>query len=312
MKQHSLFHKDKEIITKNKQLLENESYKNSLLYDEFAQLTADYSKLFTQFSRIVKISDKTQVQLKESREAIIKYNEELKQLNATKDKFFSIIAHDLKSPFQAFLNLNTFLVKRIDRYNKQEIAEVITEVGNTAENLFKLLENLLSWSRIQMGKTEFAPNRFPVAQLVDLTLEVLSTAATHKKINLETRIPETVFVYADPNMFSTILRNLVSNAIKFTTTGGTVCITAKQEGAITEIAVSDTGVGIKEKDLAKLFRIDLNHSTPGTADEKGTGLGLILCKEMVDKHQGEIGVESKPGFGTTFYIRLRSTFPNTR
>lgn len=307
MTQHSLFNKEKDIIARNKQQIEDCSDKDHPLYQEFVRLSEDYEKLFKQFSRIVKISDKTQEQLKESRESMIKVNEELKQLNATKDKFFSIISHDLKSPFQAFLNLNTFLVKRIDRYSKEEITDLISELGSNADNLFKLLENLLNWSRIQMGKIQFSPNQFPVSQLVEMTLEVLTPAAENKDITLHANIPESLSVHTDPNMFNTILRNLISNAIKFTDAGGAVTISAAAEGEFTVIQVTDTGVGMSEDDIGKLFRIDVNHSTLGTAEEKGTGLGLILCKEMVDKHGGTITVRSEKGAGTAFSVCLRAT-----
>lgn len=310
MKNHSLFDKEKEIIARSKTIAEKYKSDDNPLYSEFVQLSDHYAKLFKQFSRIVKISDKTQEQLKESRESIIKYNDELKQLNATKDKFFSIIAHDLKSPFQAFLNLNTFLVKRLDAYSREEIAELITELGDVADNLFKLLENLLSWSRIQMGKTQFSPNVFPVDQLVDMTLEVLTVSAENKNIDLVKRIEDSVSVYTDPNMFNTILRNLVSNAIKFTPKAGKVTVAAGRNDNSTVISVSDNGIGLSEKDQNKLFRLDVNHSTPGTEEEKGTGLGLILCKEMVDKHGGKIWVESEKSVGTSFYFSLHSTSPS--
>lgn len=310
MTEPSLFNKEKDIIARSKDLVENSADTKSPFYQEFAQLAEDYNKLFKQFSRIVKISDKTQEQLKESRESIIRYNEELKHLNATKDKFFSIIAHDLKSPFQAFLNLNTFLVKRIDRYSREEISELITELGNNADNLFKLLENLLSWSRIQMGKIQFSPNTFPVIQLVDMTLEVLEPSAENKSIRLEKDLPDGISAYTDPNMFNTILRNLVSNAIKFTKPGGQVTISAQFEKPFTTVCVADNGIGLSEEDMSKLFRIDVNHSTLGTEEEKGTGLGLILCKEMVDKHEGKIWVESEKGAGTRFYISLYAQAPD--
>ncbi len=310
MKNHSLFNKEKEIIAHNQATAEKYKNNDNPLYSEFLQLSDHYAKLFKQFSRIVKISDKTQEQLKESRESIIQYNDELKQLNATKDKFFSIIAHDLKSPFQAFLNLNTFLVQRLDAFSREEITDLITELGDVADNLFKLLENLLTWSRIQMGKTQFSPNVFPVDQLVNMTLEVLAISADNKNINLVKNIEDDIVVYTDPNMFSTILRNLVSNAIKFTPKEGQVTIAAKRDDHSTIISVCDNGIGLSDEDQTKLFRLDVNHSTPGTEEEKGTGLGLILCKEMVDKHGGKIWIESEKNVGTSFYIRFHSTSPS--
>ncbi len=304
MKKHTLFKKEDQVIERCRKVIENLQDEDVPFHDDYIQLTEDYSKLFRQFSRIVRISDKAQEQLRESQESISQYNKELKQLNATKDKFFSIIAHDLKSPFQAFLNLNTFLVERFDRYSKEEIIELITEMGNTANNLFKLLENLLSWSRIQMGKMLFEPNVFPVDQLVGMTIDFLEATAKTKEIEVVTEIPESLTVFADPDMFGAVVRNLVSNAIKFTNPGGIVRVVAKAAGEQVEIAVIDSGVGMSPEVFEKLFRIDTSYSTPGTANEKGTGLGLILCKEMVAKHKGEIWVESEVGVGTTFYFKL--------
>jgi two-component system, sensor histidine kinase and response regulator len=310
MKKHTLFSREDQVIERCKKIMDNGEFGKNSLCEDYAQLSADYSKLFRQFSRIVRISDKTQEQLRESQESITQYNKELKELNATKDKFFSIIAHDLKSPFQAFLNLNTFLVDRFDRYSKEEIIELITEMGDTADNLFKLLENLLSWSRIQMGKMLFEPNVFPLDQLVNMTMGYLEASAKAKQIQLEGKIPEFLEVYVDPDMFSAVLRNLISNAIKFTKPGGTVKVSAKEMGDRVEIAVTDSGVGISESVLEKLFKIDTTCSTPGTANEKGTGLGLILCKEMVEKHGGNIRVESEVDVGTTFIFTMNMNPPD--
>ncbi len=309
MKKHSLFEKEERIIEKSREIIENDQFKDDPLFENYVQLSEDYSKLFRQFSRIVRISDKTQEQLKESRESIILYNKELKQLNATKDKFFSIIAHDLKSPFQAFLNLNTFLIERFDRYSKEEIIELISEMGKTADNLFKLLENLLSWSRIQMGKMQFEPAVFPVDQLVKMTTGFLQATAKTKDIRLISEVPEGISVYADPDMFNAVLRNLMSNAIKFTNPGGSVTITAREIDNQVELGVKDSGVGMGEDVYEKLFRIDSSYTTPGTANEKGTGLGLILCREMVEKHNGEIRVESEIDSGTTFFFRMDREVP---
>lgn len=305
MKNHSLFTREKEVLQRCESVLKEESHKDSPLYEEYKQLQQDYSKLFRQFSRIVKMSDKQQDQLRETQESITRYNEELKQLNATKDKFFSIISHDLKSPFQAFLNLNTFLVQRFDRYSREEIIELITDLGDTATNLFKLLENLLSWSRIQMGKMQFSPDIYPLKQVYSTTLELLTSTAKDKEIEIIDRTANDILVLTDPDMLNTIMRNLVSNAIKFTESGGTITVNAETKGDDVIVSVSDTGVGMTEEERASLFRIDSTHTTPGTRDEKGTGLGLILCKDMVEMHKGSIWVESVPEEGTTFCFSLK-------
>jgi two-component system sensor histidine kinase/response regulator len=208
---------------------------------------------------------------------------ELKELNATKDKFFSIIAHDLKNPFNTLLGFSELLITNINEYDKNRIGEFINIIFQTSKNAYMLLENLLEWSRSQTGRLEMTPSYIEIADLVDDNIDLVYNNASNKKLELNNRVDKKVKAYADSNMTNTIIRNLLSNAIKYTATGGKIEITSKTENNYVEVTVSDTGVGIKEENIGKLFRIDENFSTKGTNDETGTGLGLILCKEFVKK-----------------------------
>ena len=172
-----------------------------------------------------------------------------------------------------------------------------------------LLENLLEWSRSQTGRLEMTPSDIEIAELVDDNIDLIYNNASNKKLELNNRIDKKVKAYADSNMTNTIIRNLLSNAIKYTATGGKIEITSKIENNYVEVTVSDTGVGIKEENIGKLFRIDENFSTKGTNDETGTGLGLILCKEFVKKNGGDIWVTSKLGKGSNFTFKLPAQKP---
>jgi two-component system sensor histidine kinase/response regulator len=234
---------------------------------------------------------------------------ELKELNATKDKFFSIIAHDLKNPFNTLLGFSELLITNINEYDKNRIGEFINIIFQTSKNAYMLLENLLEWSRSQTGRLEMTPSYIEIADLVDDNIDLVYNNASNKKLELNNRVDKKVKAYADSNMTNTIIRNLLSNAIKYTATGGKIEITSKTENNYVEVTVSDTGVGIKEENIGKLFRIDENFSTKGTNDETGTGLGLILCKEFVKKNGGDIWVKSTPGKGSNFTFKLPAQKP---
>jgi len=231
---------------------------------------------------------------------------ELKELNATKDKFFSIIAHDLKHPFNTLLGFSELLATNINSYKKTKIEEFINIIFRTTKNTFLLLENLLEWSRSQTGSLELTPSIVDIYELVDENIDLLYNNATNKKLELINNIPKDAKVFADPNMIHTVIRNLLSNAIKYTKAGGKIEISSKIQNSYLEITVSDSGIGIKPENLKKLFRIDENFTTKGTANETGTGLGLILCKEFVQKNGGDIWVKSTYGKGSEFTIKLRT------
>ncbi len=242
--------------------------------------------------------------LAESRQEILRQNCQLKELNTTKDKFFSIIAHDLRSPIGAVISLTQVLKEGVDEFDKAEIKQYVDLLLDTTENGFRLLENLLEWAKRQLGKTTYEPINFDLHQLVSETLAQQQQFADEKKIKLRCKVSKGLFVYGDRDMIGTVIRNLLSNAIKFTPEKGKICIeTSKRNGNVT-ISVIDTGIGIKPENIQKLFRIDESFSTSGTNNEPGTGLGLSLCQDFVRDHGSEIEAESEPGEGSTFSFML--------
>ena len=231
-------------------------------------------------------------------------NSQLNLLNADKDKFFSIIAHDLRNPIGALRELPQLIAENLDNYSKDELRRLITMQRDAARNLFELLENLLTWSRMQRGLIEFNPEPIQVSALVQRSIALLTPSAAQKAITLTQAVNPSLLGLADHKMIDAVVRNLISNAIKFTNSGGTIEVSGKDDGAFMTIAVKDDGVGIGEQFLPKLFRIDEQYRRTGTANERGTGLGLILCKEFVERNGGEIRVESKIGNGSTFSFTL--------
>lgn len=230
-------------------------------------------------------------------------NDKLKELNATKDKFFSIIAHDLKNPIFALKQTAELLSDVNHPLNDSEKSEFLKEFTNSSKTVLELLENLLTWSGSQTGRIDFNPISMDVKFIVDQTIRLLNASALNKSIDLINLISESIIIKADVNMLTTVIRNLVSNAIKFTPNNGMITITGRIDENI-HISISDTGVGISNENIEKLFKIDSNFISHGTNDEKGTGLGLILCNEFILKHDGRIDVESGVGKGSTFTIVL--------
>lgn len=242
--------------------------------------------------------------LEEKARQLSKSESELRKTNASKDKFFSIIAHDLKGPFNGLLGLSEFLANEIDSLSLEEISSFAGDINKSAGKLFNLLENLLDWSRMQTEGNLSNPSHIVLHKKVRDIMTLLRKNAETKSICISAHIDENITVYADQNMLHSILQNLVTNSIKFTNPGGEIVISAKDYSTIVEISVSDNGIGMDEIILNKLFKIDENISISGTNMEKGTGLGLILCKEFVEKNGGRIWVESKPGQGTMFTFTL--------
>jgi PAS domain S-box-containing protein len=241
---------------------------------------------------------------KQTEEILRKSEARLRELNAAKDKFFSIISHDLKSPFNSILGLSNLLVEQIQAKNNEGIEEYASIIQNSSQRAMDLLMNLLEWARSQTGKIEFSPEYVEIVALINEAIELLGDSALQKSITISKELPRTALVFADKAMISTVLRNLISNAIKFTHLGGQIVISAEIRNAELILAIRDNGVGIKKESIDKLFRIDENHSTLGTQNEKGTGLGLILCKEFIEKHDGKIWVESEVGKGSKFCFSI--------
>ena len=206
---------------------------------------------------------------------------ELKSANASKDKFFSIIAHDLKNPFSAIIGLTSMLVDDYESFSPEEQKDFMMSIKTSAENTFRLLQNLLDWSQTQTGKIVFEPTQFLLMDIVSEIYELVKPSADNKSISMEVDVPGFVQVFADKNMINTVIRNLLLNAIKFTRKGGNVRVFARKVDDRVEIGVMDNGVGISPAKLEKLFSIDVNIASHGTDGEEGTGLGLILCKEFI-------------------------------
>ena len=259
-------------------------------------------------------SDITQIKIAEREISkhlveIRKQKEELEELNATKDRFFAILAHDLRNPFTAVHSIIQSLLTSFDDLETDEHLFYIDRVSQIASHIVTLLDNLLLWARSQSGKMLLHTEKLEINELVEENLVFAKAIAEKKGINLSSDLPPGVLAYGDRNMINTVLRNLISNAIKYTETKGSVTVSARNvqsedNKAFVEILVSDSGIGIKEKHLNKLFRIDQNPSTRGTSDEKGTGLGLLICKEFVEKNGGTIRVNSKETVGSDFIFTL--------
>lgn len=233
---------------------------------------------------------------------------QLKELNASKDKLFSIIAHDLRSPFHALLGLSELLATEIEEFSREEITKFAAEMNNSLKNQFKLLENLLEWSRLQTGGMQYSPVTCNLLEKVNEVTSLLLGNALKKNITIVSSVSPEIFVLVDMNMLQSILQNLLANAIKFTRPGGNIEVTASsRDEKMISISVKDTGVGISPNSLHKIFRTDSTVTTLGTENEKGTGLGLLLCKEMIEKHGGTISVESELEKGTTFFFTLPKT-----
>ncbi len=246
---------------------------------------------------------------------IQKQNKQLKKLNATKDKFFSIIAHDLKSPFNSLVGYSDLLSENFDDFDSETQKKYIGFIKEGVINTHKLLENLLLWSQSQKGVIKFKPDLHNLHLVTKETLKYSEQPATAKSISITNEIPENVFVKADKDMLAIILRNLISNAIKFNPKGGEIVINAssfmnEDKQNFIKISVKDTGVGISSEIQAKLFKIEGDISSSGTENESGTGLGLILCKEFIEKHGGKIWLKSKLKKGSTFIFTLPLSMNN--
>ncbi|MGE5394130.1 MAG: PAS domain S-box protein [Candidatus Saccharibacteria bacterium] len=232
---------------------------------------------------------------KKAEKALMENETRLKELNATKDKFFSIIAHDLKGPFNSIIGFSDLLIRQIQERDYEGIGRYAMIIKNSSQRAMNLLLNLLEWSRSQTGSMEFKPEEINMSSLIQEAVQLFMDAARQKSITLYTMVPQENMVFVDRPMVLTVLRNLISNAIKFTHSGGEILISTKCTESECEVMVSDNGVGIKKEAIEKLFHIHTSYSTIGTNDEVGTGLGLILCKDFVDKHKGKIWVESIRG-----------------
>ncbi len=221
-----------------------------------------------------------------------------------KDKICSIIAHDLRSPFSGMLGVSKILSEELNNLTQDEIHNFTIMLKDSIENTYKLLENLLEWSRLQRGMIPFEPRSFNLGEMVENIIATHEAKSNEKEILVMNNVPSDLIVFADMNMIDTVLRNLLSNAIKFTPKGGRVEINTRSNENYVEVSVADTGIGIPDEMIPQLFKIGAKTSRSGTEGETSTGFGLILCKELIDKHLGNIWVESQVGKGTKFYFTI--------
>jgi signal transduction histidine kinase len=253
---------------------------------------------FTLCSLIIHIKKREKVEIEVKKQALV-----LSQLNATKDKFFSLIAHDLRNPFNNIQGLSELILSELQNKNYENIAEYADYIMQSSKKTFELLENLLEWAKIQTGRLEANPEKFHILNIVRDNVSLLDEIASKKEIEIlinEKLNPE---VYADKNMIKTVIRNLITNALKFTPSKGKINININKENEFVRVGITDTGIGIQQEDLPKLFKIDANNTIKNN-ESRGSGLGLILCKELIEINKGEIFVESEVGKGSTFYFTI--------
>jgi signal transduction histidine kinase len=248
------------------------------------------------------------VEILHQKEELEKQKTELLELNATKDKFFSIIAHDLRSPISTLISLSEVLSTDMELLELVQQKEILQSLHMLSKNYLKLLDNLLQWARVQSGRMTAEPLEFDVSEVIQDVVNFYRPYALDKQIRLIDLNISQVKVFADKNMIRLILRNLISNAIKFTQPDGEIHISVVEKERVVEVTVEDNGLGMTPEVLQNLFRIDQTSSSVGTAGEKGTGLGLILCREFAEMNHGTISAESERGFGSIF----RVTVPKTR
>jgi len=305
------------IIFEGLMTIGDESYSNATII----------SKVYRKKNQILIIGEMDVKQLTDQNEIMLKLNNEnsslqrqlikekkfmeitmnqFKELNATKDKFFSIIAHDLKSPFSSIVGYTELLSENYRKFDNDKVEKYINNVYIASKQAFNLVENLLLWAQSQKGSIEFNPEIFKLQTLSDEIISLIENQASKKKISVINKISHEITILADKNMISTVIRNLLTNAIKFTPHGGVVNINSFQNPDYTEISVIDTGIGMTKETADNLFKIDTQITTKGTDNEKGTGLGLIICREFIEKHRGKIWVESVPGKGSAFYFAVPS------
>ncbi|MCB9248485.1 MAG: tetratricopeptide repeat protein [Ignavibacteriales bacterium] len=251
---------------------------------------------------------KTKEITEKKNEKIEKQKLELKQLNATKDKFFSILAHDLKNPFQTILGYSSLLLTDYSKMSEDERANVIEQINNVSKSSYQLLENLLSWANTQTGRIEYSPKEYNLEKLTKETVQLVKVQADRKFQKIEVQINSNITVSTDRNIFSTVLRNLLTNAVKFSKINGSILIDAFKNEKNIQLMVEDNGSGIRPEMVNDLFTLKTSKNSRGTASESGTGLGLVICKEFVEIYGGKIWAESELGNGSKFYFTIPEVF----
>ena len=291
-------------IKEQKQELE---IKNNLLLDAQEELTRRNEDLTIAYDAVEKHAYNVNVlnqKLIESEHTLKEKNEQLTEANNEKDKFFSILAHDLKSPFSGLIGLLKMLYEDSYDFSEDEKSEIIRLLYETSKNVYSLLENLLEWSRLKRGLTDFNPQLLSPKEILISIIQLVNSNVKLKEIEIIDNIPEEITINADSLMINTVLRNLVSNALKFTNKNGKIIVKASKSDDETVVSVNDTGIGMDDEMKDNLFKIAKKITRPGTEGEKSTGLGLILCSELIKKHNGKIWAESEVGKGTTIYFSI--------
>ena len=232
----------------------------------------------------------------------------LKELIETKNKFFSIIAHDLRSPFNSIIEFLDILLLQYEEFSDSERKNYLSLIEDDANRTLKLLDDLLEWSKVQTGTMPFQPKQQKLCPIIDYVSENLESVLFLKQLKLNCAIPSEFEIFADTKMLTSIFRNLISNAIKYSNPQGIITISAHSLNNQTEIIIADNGIGMNSETKNKLFHVNQQVSTPGTANEKGSGLGLILCNDFIEKHQGKIWVESELGKGSKFFFSLPNNY----
>jgi len=274
-------------------------------YNEIAELAENFNFMLKELENSYNILED---RVSERTQELQRQTSKLEHLNAMKDKFFSIIAHDLKNPFNTIIGFAELLTVHYETLSNEQRIDFLETIYRASKRGYDLLENLLDWSRSQTDMLEIHKQTINITDIIFENLLFFSSMAQSKKIKLETQTKTDIFAFADYNMIQTVIRNLCSNALKFTNKEGRITINARKievdKKYFIEVEICDNGVGISAKNIEKLFRIDVTYSTIGTAEEKGTGLGLILCKEFIDKNEGTIWVESGENAGSRFFFRI--------
>ena len=251
---------------------------------------------------VLNVRDITDHKLKE--QELLASQERLSEANKTKDRFFSIIGHDMKGPFNSIVGFSDILLDQLANEDYEGVESYARIIHESSQRAMNLLNNLLEWSRAQTGKIQYSPEYIEFVSLANEVIDLMKDCALEKSITVNHKLPHDLPILADKSMIKAILRNLISNAVKFTDEGGEITVLSNVDSEYITISVVDNGVGIKPENVKKLFRIDYSFSTPGTNDETGTGLGLLLCKEFVEMHGGKLWVESVYGSGSTFKFTI--------
>ncbi|MCX6155493.1 MAG: ATP-binding protein [Candidatus Kapabacteria bacterium] len=282
----------------------NQKIKLEQFNDELSTKNTRISMQNTELEHLNEYLSERNIQISEQKTLLEEREVELSKANATKDKFFSIIAHDLKNPIHGVMFSSDLLLKYFERLDHSSLESNIKNINKLSRNLSDLLENLLQWSRVQSNRIEFYPEKFNLYSMINKITDLLSFNAEIKNIEIKVDVIEDTELFADSNMINTIIRNLLTNAIKFTNSKGIISIKHEQNRSYHIISVTDSGIGISEETLPKMFTKGFAVTTYGTNNEKGTGLGLHLCKEFVDMHHGDIRADSKLNNGTTITFSI--------